>query len=104
VDFVLDPIGGETQLRSFDVLRDGGTLVGLVGLTAAGRAPPRGIRAVGILVESDAAQLGRIAELVDAGHIRPVVTHLLPLGEVPEAHRQSETRRTRGKIVLEVRP
>jgi NADPH:quinone reductase-like Zn-dependent oxidoreductase len=103
VDVVLDPIGGDTQRRSLSTLRDGGTLVALMGLTAAARAPERGIRARSMLVRPDSAQLRRIAELVDAGELRPVVSHLLPLEEAPAAHRQSETRSTRGKIVFEVR-
>jgi NADPH:quinone reductase-like Zn-dependent oxidoreductase len=104
VDVVLDPIGGETQVRSLQTLRDGGVLVALMGLTGAARTPARNVRATAILVDPDAAQLARIAELVDAGDLRPVVSHLLPLDQAAEAHRQSETRRTRGKIVLEVRP
>lgn len=104
VDVVLDPIGGETQDRSLATLRDGGRLVGLRGLTPVARSPGRGIRATAILVDPDSAQLRRIAELVDAGDVRPIVSHLLPLAAAPDAHRQSETRRTRGKIVLEVRP
>jgi NADPH:quinone reductase-like Zn-dependent oxidoreductase len=104
VDLVLDPIGGDTQVRSLQTLRDGGSLVGLMGLTRAAMSPPRGIHAEAILVEPHADQLARIAELVAAGHLRPVVSHLLPLADAAEAHVQSETRRTRGKIVLEVRP
>jgi NADPH:quinone reductase-like Zn-dependent oxidoreductase/CubicO group peptidase (beta-lactamase class C family) len=104
VDVVLDPIGGDTQVRSLGTLRDGGRMVGLVGLTPTARSPDRGIRATAILVDPDSAQLRRIAELVDAGHVRPIVSHLLPLDQAPDAHRQSETGRTRGKIVLEVRP
>jgi NADPH:quinone reductase-like Zn-dependent oxidoreductase len=102
VDVVLDPIGGDTQVRSLGTLRDGGRLVGLMGLTGAARQAGRGIRASAILVEPDAAQLRRIAELVDAGSVRPIVSHLKPLDAAADAHRQSETRRTRGKIVLEV--
>jgi NADPH:quinone reductase-like Zn-dependent oxidoreductase len=103
VDVVLDPIGGETQVRSLGTLRDGGRLVGLMGLTSAARSPNRGIRATAILVDPDSAQLRRIAELVDADHARPIVSHVLSLDQAPDAHRQSETGRTRGKIVLEVR-
>jgi NADPH:quinone reductase-like Zn-dependent oxidoreductase len=103
VDVVLDPIGGETQVRSLATLRDGGRLVGLVGLTSAARNAGRGIRATAILVEPDSAQLRQIAELVDGGHLRPIVSHRMPLEDAPEAHRQSETGRTRGKIVLDVR-
>jgi NADPH:quinone reductase-like Zn-dependent oxidoreductase len=104
VDVVLDPIGGETQVRSLDTLRDGGRLVGLLGLARAAQDPDRGIQTTAILVDPDSAQLARIATLVDDGHVRPVVSHLFTLDQVPEAHRQSETRRTRGKIVLEVLP
>jgi NADPH:quinone reductase-like Zn-dependent oxidoreductase len=104
VDVVLDPIGGETQVRSLDTLRDGGRLVGLLGLTRAAQDPDRGIQTTAILVDPDSTQLARIAALVDDGHVRPVVSHVFTLDQAPEAHRQSETRRTRGKIVLEVLP
>ena len=102
VDVVLDPIGGDTQIRSLEVLREGGTLVSLVGLTAEARSPPQGVEATAILVQPDSAQLSRIAELVEGGTVRPVVTHRLPLHQAPDAHQQSETGHTRGKIVLEV--
>jgi NADPH:quinone reductase-like Zn-dependent oxidoreductase len=104
VDVVLDPIGGETQLRSLGTLREGGILVGLVGLTQAARSPVRDLRATAMLVRPQAGQLARIAELVDAGMLKPVLSHRFPLAEAAAAHRQSETRRTRGKIVLEILP
>jgi NADPH:quinone reductase-like Zn-dependent oxidoreductase len=104
VDVVLDAIGGETQLRSLATLRDGGILVGLLGLTPAARSPARDVRARAILVRPDAGQLARIAELVDAGVLEPVVSHRFALADGADAHRQSETRRTRGKIVLEIVP
>jgi NADPH:quinone reductase-like Zn-dependent oxidoreductase len=104
VDVVLDPIGGDTQVRSLATLRDGGILVGLLGLTPAGRSPERDVRATAILVRPDSEQLARIAELIDAQELRPIVTHRMALDQVADAHRQSESGRTRGKIVLEVRP
>lgn len=102
VDVVLDPVGGDTQLRSLTVLREGGILVSLVGLTPAAQAPTRNVRARAILVAPDAEQLARIAELVDAGQLKPIVSNTLALTEAAEAHRLSETRRTRGKLVLRV--
>jgi NADPH:quinone reductase-like Zn-dependent oxidoreductase len=104
VDVVLDPIGGETQLRSLDTLRDGGVLVSLVGLIREARSPARNVRATAILVQPHADQLARIAALVESGDLRPIVSHRFGLNEVAAAHRQSETGSTRGKIVLEVRP
>jgi len=100
VDVVLDPIGGETQQRSLAVLRDGGRLVSLVGLGPEASKPPRDIRALAILVQPNAAQLEQLAAMLEAGTLRPEVSLTLPLSRASEAHRQIETRRTRGKVVL----
>jgi NADPH:quinone reductase-like Zn-dependent oxidoreductase len=102
VDVVLDPIGGDTQLRSIALLKAGGSLVSLVGLTAGADAVRPDVRVSSILVHPEPTQLARIAELVDDRAIRPIVSHHLPLDRAPDAHAQSETGRTRGKIVLEV--
>lgn len=97
VDVVLDPIGGDTQRRSIGVLREGGTLVSIVGLGGAARAATN-IRAKSILVKPDGAQLARVAELVT-----PTVSHSFDLAAAKDAHIQSESGRTRGKIVLKLK-
>lgn len=102
VDVVFDLIGGKTQDRSIEVLRDGGRLVSLVGLSSKGQNPGRKIEASAILVKPDSAQLGQIGKLVDEGILQPIVTYRFPLEQAPKAHEQSETRHTRGKIVLEI--
>ena len=102
VDVVLGSIGGETQVRSMAVLREGGILVSIVGLTREGRNPSRNIRVTSTLVQPNAQQLSRIGDLIEQGIVRPIVTYRFPLHRAPEAHEQSETRRTRGKIVLEI--
>ncbi len=102
VDVVLDPIGGETQRRSLRVLRDGGVLVGLVGLEQVAHNPSGNVRARAILVEPNSSHLKQIAELVEDGSLKPIVSHRFPLQEAAAAHRQSETRHTRGKIVLQI--
>jgi NADPH:quinone reductase-like Zn-dependent oxidoreductase len=102
VDMVLDPIGGDTQTRSLGVLKDGGTLVSLVGLGQAANEAPRGIRAFGILVRPDAGQLREIAALVDAGKLHPEVAAVLPLADATKALERLATGGLRGKIVLQV--
>jgi NADPH:quinone reductase-like Zn-dependent oxidoreductase len=96
VDVVLDPVGGDTQARSVGVLKNGGTLVSIVGLGGAARRSTA-IKARAILVKPDGATLARIGELVT-----PTVSHTFTLAQVQDAHVQSETGRTRGKIVLRV--
>jgi len=46
--------------------------------------------------------LTKIAELVDAGHVKPVISTVLPLKEARKAHKLSQKGHTRGKIVLQV--
>ena len=102
VDVVLDPIGGDTQVRSLQTLREDGILVSIVGLTSEGRNPSRNVRATSILVQPNADQLFQIGELIQNGTINPIVSYRFPLEQAPLAHEQSQTRRTRGKIVIEV--
>lgn len=102
VDVVLDPIGAETQRRSLTVLREGGILVSLVGLSQAAREPVRNVRTKSILVEPNAEQLRQIAKLAQEGKLKPIVSYRFQLRDAAEAHKQSETQRTRGKIVLRI--
>ncbi len=102
VDVVLDPIGGDTQVRSLQTLREDGILVSIVGLTSEGRNPSRNVRATSILVRPNSVQLSEIGELIQNGIINPIVSYRFPLEQAPLAHEQSQTRRTRGKIVIEI--
>jgi len=106
VDVVLDTVGGQTQIDSFDVLKKGGILVSIVGgpPDAQAKAKAAGVRAPTILVHASTDELAQIAKLLDEGKIKPVVTHVFPLKDAAKAHEQSETKHTRGKIVLEIEP
>lgn len=102
MDVVLDTVGGETQARSFAVLKKGGVLVSIVGMPDQKKAEAAGVRATGVLVKPDAAELATIAAMIDEGTIKPQVSMTLPLAEARKAHEQIETGHTRGKIVLRV--
>ena len=58
-------------------------------------------RAKLVIVRSRAAQLEALSGMVERGQLRSVVAAVLPLSEVHEAHRLIESRRTRGKIILD---
>lgn len=102
VDVVLDPIGGETQQRSFAVLKPGGILVSIVQPPDAKLAKEKGVRGTIILVRPNAAELAEITKLVDADQLKPYVTKTLPLAEAAKAHELIHTGHTRGKIVLHI--
>ena len=59
-------------------------------------------RAKLVIVKSRREQLDWLRQQIDAGSMRVVVDRSFPLDEAPEAHRYMETKRARGKVVLEV--
>lgn len=48
--------------------------------------------------------LQEIAALIDAGQVKVLISRTFPLAQVAEAHRESQTQRVRGKLVLEIHP
>ena len=48
-------------------------------------------------------QLRQIADLIDAGAIRPVIDRVFPFDETREALAYVETGRSKGKVVIKVR-
>jgi NADPH:quinone reductase-like Zn-dependent oxidoreductase len=102
VDAVLDPVGRDTLARSYGVVKKGGIVMSLVSRVDPTELKKHEIRGTGIAAHADAGDLTEIAELIDSGKIKPVVTKVLPLSEAIAAQRQAETHHTRGKIVLQV--
>jgi NADPH:quinone reductase-like Zn-dependent oxidoreductase len=103
-DAVLDLVGGETQIRSFRILRPGGKLISTLSKPDQGRAKHHGITAATFFVEVSSERLHRIAELIDRGELKTHVGAVLPLADARDAHMMLEGRRLppRGKIVLRV--
>jgi NADPH:quinone reductase-like Zn-dependent oxidoreductase len=103
VDLVFDLVGGNTQQRSIQVIKKGGKLVTTVKPENLESASEKNIKIVGYLTQSRSTDLQQIADLIDSGKIKPVVTHVFQLKDAAEAQRQIESHHTRGKIVLKVR-
>jgi NADPH:quinone reductase-like Zn-dependent oxidoreductase len=59
-------------------------------------------RALLMDMKPSGAQLEEIAKWVEAGDLRPVIDRVLPLSAAAEAHRRSESKRARGKIVFDL--
>lgn len=103
VDVVLDTIGGDTQQRSWAVLKPGGILVSTVQPPSEERAAAHGVR---LHFVTSAPPIGKVlaevATMVDAGKIKPHVSKVLPLQEIRTAHELVERRHTHGKLVLTI--
>ena len=97
VDAVLDTVGGETQHRSFRVLKPGGILVSVISPPQQ----PAGFRAAFFMVDVTAARLGTLARLFDGRKLTAEVGTVLPLEEARRAHEMlAGAPHKRGKIVL----
>jgi NADPH:quinone reductase-like Zn-dependent oxidoreductase len=102
VDVVLDTIGGDTQDRSWEVLKPNGILVSVVQPPPEEKAKAHGARGVFLISKARGDQLTEIADLVAGGQVKVNVETILPLREARKAQELSQSGHTRGKIVLVV--
>jgi NADPH:quinone reductase-like Zn-dependent oxidoreductase len=114
-DATLDSIGSLPFRRCRQLLRPGGTYV-VVGGPDGGRllGPLSHMirarlafafgrrRARTMLASITRADLEELGRLVDDGSVRPVIDRIVPFADVPDAVRHVETRRARGKVVVEI--
>ncbi|CAM2954898.1 alpha/beta fold hydrolase [Actinomyces slackii] len=128
VDLVLDTQGGDTTMRSLEVLRPGGLVVGIaatpdpamadqagaplpikLALAAMSarlrrRAARLGVRYRFLFIEPDGAALTTLAGLVDEGVLKPVVDRVLPFAQTRQALQQVLAGGARGKVLVSTRP
>jgi NADPH:quinone reductase-like Zn-dependent oxidoreductase len=102
VDLVFDLVGGETQDRSWAVLKHGGTMVSTLSQPSAAQAKAHSVHAEHYMAAPNAQELGQIGALLDAGKLRPHIAAVFRLEDVAAAQRQLESQHNRGKIVLHV--
>jgi NADPH:quinone reductase-like Zn-dependent oxidoreductase len=103
VDVILDTIGGETQERSWEVLKKNGVLVSVVQPPDSAKAVEFGVRSAFVWSQPNGKQLAEIAALFDSGNLKVLLDRILPLSEARRAHELSQNVHTRGKIVLRVK-
>jgi len=124
-DVVLDSLGGENLMKSLTVLKPGGLAIGVSGPPDAGfakqlRAPKPfefvlsflsrkvrraakklGVRYSFFFMRADGAQLGKLAALYDAGHLRPVLDRTFAFDQTLEALAYVESGKVKaGKVVV----
>jgi len=102
VDLVIDLIGGETQKKSWHVLKDGGRIVSTLEPPSAAEAQRKHAQATAFMAQPRAEQLRAIGQLIDDGKVRVVVSSTRPLEEAREAHQHLEHDHIQGKVVLTV--
>jgi NADPH:quinone reductase-like Zn-dependent oxidoreductase len=102
VDLVFDLVAGDTQERSWHVLKDGGALISTLAKPSETMAREHHARATNYMAQPNAAELAEIGQLINAGKVKPYIEATFPIEEAAIALVRLEGRHTQGKIVLEV--
>lgn len=126
-DVVLNSLGKDTLEKSLRVLKPGGKLISISGppdpqfarqngfgwplqqvmrllsFSIRRKSKRRGISYSFLFMTANGGQLGKIASLIEAGHIRPVMDRVFPFEKTNEALDYVETGRAKGKVVITVK-
>ena len=102
IDLIYDLVGGETQDRSWAVLKRGGIIVSTLKEPSKEKAAEHGARGVRYTAKPNGDELAEIGRMIDAGTVRVEVSKIFPLRLAAEAQRMLEHEHVRGKIVLKV--
>jgi NADPH:quinone reductase-like Zn-dependent oxidoreductase len=102
-DAVFDTVGGDIAEKSFLVLRSGGRAAFIASGAQAPKPNRADVTALRPPVPRSRKAMERIAELFAAGAIRPPEVKLYRLSEAADAHRLSQARHFRGKLVFQIR-
>ncbi|HSR83255.1 MAG TPA: NADP-dependent oxidoreductase [Streptosporangiaceae bacterium] len=102
-DVVIDTVGGAVLDGSYSLLREGGRLVTLGAPPDQELAGRYKIHAMFFIVEPNAKELARLAEMAGTGKLRAVISQTFPLAEGQKAFESGQAARGPGKTVLVVR-
>ncbi|HSD64721.1 MAG TPA: NADP-dependent oxidoreductase [Ignavibacteriaceae bacterium] len=98
VDMVFDVIGGDIGKQSAGLVREGGTIVSIVGPY---ESQPDNCRVIDFVVEADRAQLNEIIRRVRDERLRSNIGNISPLDQTVSTFNYKERRA--GKTVIQVR-
>lgn len=102
VDVVLDLVGGDTQTRSYTVLRKGGRLVSTTMPPDQADAEATGVKASIFYAKPYADRLGQLVSDIVAQGVRVVIDSNLGIDDFDQAWARQTSGKARGKIVIAV--
>ncbi|WP_316838702.1 NADP-dependent oxidoreductase [Pedobacter gandavensis] len=100
LDMVVDLVGGETQLKSYPLVKKGGKLLSIVMPTSKELAEKHGIHAQFISAVGDHKKLDFGKRLVDSNKIKVQIAKVMNITEAAEAQDLVSAGGLNGKIVL----
>ncbi|MFS0725191.1 NADP-dependent oxidoreductase [Paenibacillus sp. 1P07SE] len=105
VDMVLDFVVGLEQEKNCRVLKKGGRVVSIVTPAIADIAQAYGVDGKFVVVDPKRDELELIDRWVQEQKLKVHINEIFPLDEsaLRKAHRQIETKHTRGKLAIQIR-
>jgi NADPH:quinone reductase-like Zn-dependent oxidoreductase len=104
VDFVLDTVGGDTILKSLEVIKEGGTIITITTSSLSDeileKAKSKQVNLSFLLVQSSGENMLQLAQLLENGTIKSHVSQIFTFDQMGDAHLYLEKGRTVGKIVV----
>jgi len=102
VDVVLDTIGGETQQRSFDVLRSGGKLLSIVAPPDEALVAAHKVDGIFIFHSSNGERLAMVVKQIEAFDSTVLIDSVFGLEDFPDAFARQASGPARGKIIVTI--
>ena len=102
-DAVFDTVGGEVAKQSYAVLKPGGRAAFIASGAEAPKPDRSDVTGLRPPVPRSRKAMERIAEVYAAGGVKPPEVKLYKLSQAADAHRLSQSRHFRGKLVFQVR-
>jgi len=103
VDLFFDTLGAESVAKGLSVVKNGGQVISILGGCNEAnqkKAEEAGIKTMNYLVQSSGTDMEELARLLEAGQVKAHVSQEFPFENIAAAHKQVETGKTRGKVVL----
>lgn len=102
-DAVFDTVGGETNAKSYAVLKTGGALVSMVEQPDDALVKQYDVRYTRQFTQVTTERLTGIAELVDNGILKVNIDKIFTLDQAAEALEYLATGHPRGKVVIQIK-
>ncbi|HET8991838.1 MAG TPA: NADP-dependent oxidoreductase [Candidatus Saccharimonadales bacterium] len=102
-DCVFDTVGGETFIKSYEVVRPGGKIVTMASQPSAELDAKYDIHSMHQSTKVTTGKLNAIAELVNDDQLKIHIDKLFDLTDAPEALEYLKTGHPRGKVVVQVK-
>lgn len=102
-DAVFDTVGGDTYIKSFRVLKKGGSIVSMLEQPRAELTEKYGVNAIAQFTQVTNARLSNLAKLVDEDAVKVFVDRIFSLEQAGEALSYLQKGHPRGKVVLEIK-